>query len=562
MPALYCTCALILLLAAPAAAQQAAPASRMSGYTIFLQGAPIGREDVTTHEDANGLVITAQGRRSPPALTASGTLEIRYRADGSPQSAVLESTNEGQPLSLRTTFSADSAITEGNQGATPITKTDKITAGTLVLPNGFFGPHVALARRLATLDVGGQLRAYIPPYAEVGIQIAAVNTQRIQTGTSTLDVRTYDLLFANPNGILSMSLSVDGTGDLVSVRIPAQQLDIVRDDVSSALTRTQTYANPGDEPFIIPASGFNLGATLTRPAAGSRGGPSSRPSGTVVRLPAVILLPGSGVGDRDGITSGVPTLSELAGALADAGFVSVRFDKRGFGQSGGRAESATLSDFADDGLAVMKWLAARRDIDPKRIAVIGHSEGAWVALLAAAREKRLAAVAAIAASSVTGSELVLEQQRHALDLMKAPDAERQTKIELQTRINAAVISGRGWDALPPELKRQADTPWFQSLLTFEPAKVIKDVRQPILFVHGDLDKQVPVSHLERISDLARTRSKSKSVSVVTVRGVNHLLVAATTGEVAEYPSLAGNHVSKDVTVAITDWLTRTFAAIR
>ncbi len=550
MPALYCIWALVLLLAVPVAAQPAPPVTRTSGFTIFLQGAPIGREDVTTREDANGLVITSQARRSPPAVTASGTLEIRYRADGSPQSVLLESTNEGQPLSLRTKFADGNAISEGNQGQIPITKTDKITPDAVLLPNGFFGPHVALARRLAKLDAGGELRAYIPPYAEVGIQISAVNTQRIQTGSSTLDVRTYELLFANPSGILNMTLSVDGTGDLVSIRIPAQQLDIVRDDVSSATTRTQTHSNPGDEPVTIPASGFNLGATLTRPANATG------------KLPAVILLPGSGVGDRDGVASGVPTMGQLAGAIADAGFMAVRFDKRGYGQSGGRAESATLSDFADDGIAVMKWLAARRDIDPQRIAVVGHSEGAWVALLAAAREKRIAAVGAIAAPSVTGSELVLEQQRHVLDRMKATDVDRQAKVELQTKINAAVITGRGWDAVPSDVKRQADTPWFQSLLTFDPAKVIKDVRQPILFVHGELDQQVPVSHVERISDLARKQSKSKSVAVVTVKGVNHLLVPAVTGEVDEYATLTDRHISKDVTTAITDWLTTTFAAVR
>jgi uncharacterized protein len=549
MPALYCIWALILLLAVPAGAQQA-PSTRKSGYTIFLQGTPIGREDVTTQDDGNGLVITAQARRSPPAVAASGTLEIRYRADGSPVSAVLESTNDGQPLSLRTTFADGNAISEGSQGSVPITKTDKVTPGALVLPSGYFGPHVALARRLASLDQGAELRAYIPPFAEVGIQIAAVNRQRIQTGSSFLEVRTYDLRFANPNGILSMTLAVDTAGDLVSVRIPMQQLDIVRDDVSSATTRTQTHSNPGDEPVTIPASGFNLGATLTRPANATG------------KLPAVVLVPGSGIGDRDGVVAGVPMIGQLAGAIADAGVIAVRFDKRGYGQSGGRAESATLNDFAEDAIAVMKWLAARRDVDAKRIAVAGHSEGAWVALLAAAREKRFAAVAAIAAPSGTGAELILEQQRHALDRMNATGADRQAKIDLQTKINTAVITGRGWEALPPDVKRQADTPWFQSLLMFDPAKVIRNVRQPVLFVHGELDKQIAVSHAGRISDLAQKQSKSKSVEVVTVRGVNHLLVPAITGEVDEYATLPDRNVSKDVTAAITGWLTKTFAAVR
>jgi hypothetical protein len=52
------------------------------------------------------------------------------------------------------------------------------------------------------------------------------------------------------------------------------------------------------------------------------------------------------------------------------------------------------------------------------------------------------------------------------------------------------------------------------------------------------------------------------VEVVVVRGVNHLLVPAITGEVSEYGTLPDRNVSKDVTTAIGDWLKKTFAAIK
>jgi fermentation-respiration switch protein FrsA (DUF1100 family) len=83
-----------------------------------------------------------------------------------------------------------------------------------------------------------------------------------------------------------------------------------------------------------------------------------------------------------------------------------------------------------------------------------------------------------------------------------------------------------------------------------------------LFVHGALDKQVPVTHAERLADLARNQSDSKSVDLIVVRGVNHLLVPALTGEVSEYSSLPDRNVSKDVSSALTTWLTKTFAAIK
>jgi uncharacterized protein len=240
----------------------------------------------------------------------------------------------------------------------------------------------------------------------------------------------------------------------------------------------------------------------------------------------------------------------------------VRYDKRGFGQSGGRSESATIQDYAEDVRAVVRWLLQRKDIDPKRIAVVGHSEGAWVALLAAARERRISAVTSIAGPSTTGSELILAQQQQSLDLMTLTPQEREQKVALQKQIQTAVVTGKGWENIPRDQRRAADTPWFQSLLTYDPAKVLKDVRQPLLFVHGELDKQVPVAHADQLADMARKQSDSKSVEVVVVRGVNHLLVPAITGEVSEYAALTDRNISKDVSGAVTAWLAKTFAAIR
>jgi len=201
-------------------------------------------------------------------------------------------------------------------------------------------------------------------------------------------------------------------------------------------------------------------------------------------------------------------------------------------------------------------------VDPKRIVLLGHGDGAWVALLTAAREKRVAAVVSIAGAATPGTELNLEQQRLALSRSTLPQSDRDRRIALQKQIQSAVLTGKGWEGVPPELRRQADTPWFQSFLQFEPREVIEDVRQPLLLVHGALDRQVPVEHLERLAELARTESDSKSVEVVVVRGVNHLLLPAVTGEVAEYATLTDRNVSRDVTVAVTEWLTRTLAAIR
>jgi len=562
MRAFHCTLTLALLLALPAASPfaqsasqaPAAPAAPAAvGYTVFLRGSPIGHQEVTVRSDAQGLVISGQGQLAQPLDVITRRAELKYRPDQTAESLTLEARIMGVDITLQTTFENGMAVSKGMQGNVPIATTDMVSPQSVLLPNVFFGSHAVLARRLSGAAPGTEFRAFFGPGpgAQVTFRLRSEMTEQMQFGTSTFDVHHYELVFENAGAPLALHIYADNVGALVRLGVPAQSLDVVRDDIAGSMSRTHVTSNPGDEAVVIPAPGFNLGATITRPAGSPAG-----------RLPAVILVGGGDSDDRDGTVFGVPILANLAGAVSQAGFLAVRYDKRGYGQSGGRRESATITDLAEDVRAIVKWLSDRKDVDPKRIAVIGHAEGAWVALLTTARDKRIGGVISIDAPSTTGAELALEQQQHALDRLKATPAERQQKIDLQRKIQAAVLSGKGWEGVPPEMRRQIDTPWTQSVLSFNPARVIEDVRQPILFVHAELDRQIPVAHVERLVDVARKESKSKSVEVVTVRGVNHLLVPAVTGESDEYASLDDLNVSKDVTSAIQAWLTKTFPAGR
>jgi pimeloyl-ACP methyl ester carboxylesterase len=474
---------------------------------------------------------------------------VRYDSDWRPLAFELEATVNGGETVLQTTFNGQTAVTQGVDAGQKIAQTNPVPPQVLILPNVFFGTYEALTRRLAGAAVGQEFAAFLGAGSQGVLRLASAGAERMQVGTSIFDVRRYALTFTNPRGTSVINVYANENGSLLRLNIPAQALDVMREDLASSTARTLVFTNTGDEPVNIPAAGFNLGATLTRPKSAA------------ARLPAVILLSGAAADDRDGVIAGVPILGQLAGAIAEAGFVAVRYDKRGHGQSGGRAESATIADHAEDALAVFRWLANRRDIDRDRIAVIGHNEGAWTALAAATRERDIAAVALLAAPSTPGSERVLEQQRHLLEKSSLAPAERVARIELQQRIHAAVLTGKGWEGIPADLRKQADTPWFQSLLAFDPARVIKDLRQPLLLVHGELDAEVPVSHVDRLAELAKG-SRSRAVAVVTVRGVNHLLLPAVSGDVAEYATLQDRNTSRDVTTAIGEWLTKTFQAVR
>ena len=101
--------------------------------------------------------------------------------------------------------------------------------------------------------------------------------------------------------------------------------------------------------------------------------------------------------------------------------------------------------------------------------------------------------------------------------MNLPDEERATRIDLQKRIQAAVLGKGTWDGVPEPLKKQANTAWFQSFLGFTPATVMPKVKQPLLILQGDIDRQVPVHHADRLAELARARKKVTAEAVQVVK---------------------------------------------
>jgi hypothetical protein len=433
----------------------------------------------------------------------------------------------------------------------PMEKTDSVAADTVALPNNFYGSYTALAVRLAATAPGSEVRAYVAPQAEIGVLLNSVDVQRMQIPGRTFEVRKYRVSFKNPGGAMDAEVWAEPGGRLVRISIPAATFDLVREDVATVAAREQKFVREGDEDVKVPANGFNLAGSVSRPGpAGAPAPGGARPA----RLPAIVLVGGSGPVDRDEVVAGIPIFGQLASALADAGFLVLRYDKRGAGLSGGRRETATLQDFADDALAAVKYLEERKDVDPKRITIVGHSEGAWAALIAASRDEDISRVVTLAGPGSTGAELVLEQQRHLLEKSSMSEAEKQGKVALQKKVQQAVLTGKGWDGVPVELRKQAETPWFQSFLAFDPKSVMPRVRQPLLIVLAELDTQVPPTNAEGLAVIARARKKDPGVQAVKIAGVNHLFVAARTGEVDEYGSLPSRTITPELPAAIVAWL--------
>jgi uncharacterized protein len=546
---------LVALTVAPLGAQQPAPAAAPNPgeatYIVFFGGREIGRETASLARTPSGWTITSTSRLGAPLNLVSKRFEVTYARDWQPIELKIDATvadprdpkAEPRVLGLATSFATTTAINEITQNGVTNSKTDQITARSVVLPNNFFAAYEALAFRLSSMTPGGELPVYVAPQAEIKVTVKAVTAATFDTPSGPLTAQRFTLTFQNPNGPLEAEVTIDDRGRFAKADVPGANISVVRQDLAGVGTRQQTFRNPTDVDVTIPAAGFGLAGTLTTPAAQGR-----------LRHPTIVLVAGPGPIDRDSTVAGIPVFAQLAGQLAERDFAVLRYDKRGVGQSGGRVERVTLDDYADDVIAAVKWLARRKDVDSERIFVAGHSEGASVAMLAADREKKIEGLVLLAAMGIPGRELILEQQQYLLSKTSLSQAERNDKVALQKKILDAVIAQKGFEGIPPEMRAAADTPWYRSLIMFDPARAMAEVKQPILILHGALDRQIPAYHAERLAEMARSRKKAGSVEVKQLPSLNHLFVPAKTGDLSEYQTLESKTVSPDVAAAIAAWV--------
>ncbi|HZT75150.1 MAG TPA: alpha/beta fold hydrolase [Vicinamibacterales bacterium] len=524
-------------------------AAAQDTYRVFLGGAPLGSEQMSVARSPEGWTIRSSGQLGAPLEIVTRQLEITYDPDWKPLAAAIDGTIRNQVFALRVAVEGKTAKTHVFQNGRTIDKDDTIAADAVLLPNLFFAGYVALAQRLRTAEAGATLHAYIPGQASIDIPVGASSTQHIQTVNGLVVARRTSITLTAGGAPLDADVWSDANGRFLRLTVPAQSLDVVREDLASVSSRVVTISRPNDEQVKFGDNGVTLAGTVSKPKQAAAG-----------KLPAVVLVSGSGPHDRDSVVFGIPIMGQMADALADAGYLVLRYDKRGNGQSGGRPDTAALADYAEDLRAAVHYLADRKDVDPKRIAVVGHSEGGAVALMAAEKDKRIAAVALLAANGVSGSELVLAQQRHLLDRLSLTPEQKQERIDLQKKINDAAVTGKGIEQLPANVRGQVTSPEFQSLLANDPEKIVPKVKQPILIVQGELDTQVDPSNADRLEQLAKSRKKESTSDEVKLPGVNHLLVPAKTGEVDEYATLQNAHVSPAVTEAIVSWLNKTLTA--
>jgi alpha-beta hydrolase superfamily lysophospholipase len=265
----------------------------------------------------------------------------------------------------------------------------------------------------------------------------------------------------------------------------------------------QVLAAPaGDQPIALETASGTVAGSLRLPAG-------------VSKAPVVLIIAGSGPTDRDGNSAMIPgrndSLRMLAEALAQAGLASVRYDKRGIGASRSAApdESQLRFDtYVEDAAA---WIAKLK-ADPRfsSVAVIGHSEGALIGMLAAERAGASAYVSLAGVAEGPGA-LLRKQLAGKLPPPLAADNER---------ILASLEQGKTVAEVPPALAamyRPSVQPYLISWMRYVPSARIAALRMPVLIVQGTTDIQVDAGQAQAL------KAARPDAALAIIPGMNHVL---------------------------------------
>jgi pimeloyl-ACP methyl ester carboxylesterase len=300
-----------------------------------------------------------------------------------------------------------------------------------------------------------------------------------------------------------------------------------------------TYTNP-----VVQIS---IAGTLTVPPGAGR-------------FPAVLLISGSGAQDRDETIAGHKPFLVLADDLTRRGIAVLRVDDRGAGSTGGSHLDSTLDDLVRDVLCGLDFLRTRPEIDPNKIGLLGHSEGGAIAFLAAAGSDAVAFVVAIGAPGISVEENLYLQG----DLIRRSEQRSEAAIALaraqQQRIFAIVkgaenaeamrrdlrllFSAGRYDAMDAAQKEAVDrriahlvTPYFGSILTFDPRPVLPRIHCPVLAVAGEKDMQAPPRENLAAIEAGLLKGGNTRHVVSELKGLNHLLQTAPTGSPNDYSTI-------------------------
>lgn len=298
-------------------------------------------------------------------------------------------------------------------------------------------------------------------------------------------------------------------------------------------------------------SAFPLGGTFTLPHDGDQ------------KFPAVLFLHGSGPIDRNSDAKGMPinAFKQFAEHFARLGFATLRYDKRGVGQSGGSFVETGMYDLVDDAVAAVKFLKNQPQIDPERIYVLGHSEGAILAPQVFEREhfKGMILLSGVAESL----KLTVDRQNEMLfdELGKMTGFKgfliRLLGVANKARKDSVKSFGKMMSSTTDTIRLKGikvNAKWFREHYNYDVSTTLPNVTCPTLVITGAKDIQVPPDHAEKIASLVTGPAEWHVIPdlVHILRKVDN--VPTMLGLKSDYGKAVKLPIDQELVGLVTNWL--------
>lgn len=297
--------------------------------------------------------------------------------------------------------------------------------------------------------------------------------------------------------------------------------------------------------------------------------------------PAVFLVTGSGPDVRNVVGGGHEYFLVLADFLTRRGIAVLRVDDRGIGKSTGRFDQVTSEISSQDAETCVAFLKGRKEIDPKKIGLIGHSDGVQAASLLAARSSDIAFLVMLAGQGVTGEKLMLTQSEAGYRALGQNDALVEFQLQLQKDVLRIVKEQtddsqadtqlrkliKDFDAkLTDEYRKKlgvdrgfsvmqmAGSPtWLRFFATNDPSAAIRKVKCPVLALNGDKDLIVSAKENLPAIEGALREGGNTDYTIKLMPNLNHMMQTCEVGAPWEYLHIEETMSPKALEL-VADWI--------
>ncbi len=380
----------------------------------------------------------------------------------------------------------------------------------------------------------------------------------IPTTATTFENSTLKITIANAKieyeGVLRNDQIIAGTfkqnGQVFPLNLSKEKIE------KEKLIRPQEPTKPypyfsEDITFENKSAGITLAGTLTLP----------KKEGV---FPVVILISGSGPQNRDEELLGHKPFLVISDYLTKNGIAVLRFDDRGTAESKGDFKTATTSDFSTDVEASITYLKTRKEINPKKIGLIGHSEGGIIAPMIASKSKDVNFIILLAGPGIPGDQLLLLQQTQLAKASGQSDSVIQKSEELNKKAFEIIKKYTNSEELKTQMTQYITTisknspnkpenmseeefinlqltkilnPWMIYFLRYDPSLALEKVKCPVLAIYGEKDLQVPAK--ENVEAIKKSLAKAGNNQLTTqiLPNLNHLFQECKTGIPNEYGTI-------------------------